>query len=248
MKTGFLITARLKSTRLPMKVILKVNGIELIRHMINRIKESKVIDEIIICTSPNPQDAPLVKIANEEGIKYFLGDEDDVIQRLSDAAQHFNLDYVINVTADNPLVSPEYITEIYKKYKKTNADHIRCNDLPIGLYSYGLKPEALLKVCETKKSTQTEVWGNYFTKSDLFHIQNIQIPKKYLRNYRLTLDYPEDFEFFKAIFQNFGENTYKVSLDDLINYLDNNPDIVAINSKCQILYEKRREEQKHLAI
>jgi len=63
MKTGFLITARLKSTRLPMKVILKVNGIELIRHMINRIKESKVINEIIICTSPNPQDAPLVKIA-----------------------------------------------------------------------------------------------------------------------------------------------------------------------------------------
>ena len=244
MKVGFLITARLKSTRLPMKIILKINRIEIIRHMINRIKESKVINEIIICTSANPQDKPLVEIANKEGIKYFLGDEEDVIQRLSDAAQHFKLDYVINVTADNPLVSLEYITKIYKKFKKTNADHIRCNDLPIGLYSYGLKPEALLKVCEIKKTKQTEIWGSYFTETGLFDVRNLKIPRKY----RLTLDYPEDFDFFEKIFHHFGEETYKVSLNNLIKFLDKNPDVVAININCQKLYEKRREKQKRLAI
>ena len=58
MKVGFLITARLKSTRLPMKIVLKIHGREMIRHMIDRLKLSDVIDEIIICTSPNPQDKP----------------------------------------------------------------------------------------------------------------------------------------------------------------------------------------------
>lgn len=231
-----------------MKIILKINGIEIIRHMIHRLKENKIIDEIIICTSPNPQDKPLVDIANEEGIRYFLGDEEDVIQRLSDAAQHYKLDYVINVTADNPLVSLEYITKIYKKFKKTNADHIRCNDLPIGLYSYGLKLEALLKICEIKKSKQTEVWGSYFTETGLFSVRNLEVPIKYQRDYRLTLDYQEDFELFKEIFHHFGEETYKVTLDDLIEFLDDNPKVTAINRNCQKLYEKRRKKQKRLAI
>ncbi|MBA7580932.1 hypothetical protein ES708_22830 [subsurface metagenome] len=79
MKIGFLITARLKSTRLPKKIILKLNGREVIRHMIDRLKLSNILSNIIICTSNNAQDKPLIEIAKEENIDYFLGDEDDVI-------------------------------------------------------------------------------------------------------------------------------------------------------------------------
>lgn len=247
MKVGFLITARLKSTRLPMKIVLKIHGREMIRHMIDRLKLSDAIDEIILCTSPNPQDKPLIDIAEEEGIKYFLGHEDDVFQRLTDAATHFNLDFVINVSADNPLISLLYIKKVREDFEKTNADHITCLDLPIGLYPYGLKPDAMRKVCESKKSQQTEVWGRYFTETDEFNVVALEVPDEHKRNYRLTLDYQEDFEFFKAIFNHFGKNTHKVSIDELIHFLDEHPKVVKLNIDCQKLYEERWKKQRELS-
>jgi len=249
MVIGFLITARLKSTRLPKKLILKLNGREVIRHMIDRLKLSNVLDNIIICTSNNPQDEPLIKIAIDEGIDYFLGDEDDVILRLYNASKKFKLDYAVNVTADCPLVSIEYIKRIVEKYKETNADLIRCLDLPHGFFSYGLKIDAMRKVCEIKKNKETEVWGRYFTDTGLFNVVDLKIPKKYIRrDYRLTLDYPDDFKFFQKIFKHFGENTYKTSMSEIIKYLDDNPQIVEINKHCEEMYKKRWERQNKLEV
>ena len=78
-KFTFLITARLKSKRLPKKVLLEVLGKPLIVHMINRIKYAKNIDKIIICTSTNVQDDPLEEITKQENIYCYRGSEDDVL-------------------------------------------------------------------------------------------------------------------------------------------------------------------------
>lgn len=246
MKTGFLITARLKSTRLPNKLILKLNGRQVIRHMIDHLKLSGILDCIIICTSTNPQDKLLKRIAKEEGIEYFLGDEEDVILRLYNSSKKFDLDYAVNITADSPLVSIEYIEKIVEKYKETKADLIRCLDLPHGLYSYGLKIAAMRKVCEIKKGKETEVWGRYFTDTELFNVVDLKIPKEHQRNYRLTLDYSDDFKFFKALYNHFGDNTYKISVSDIIKYLDENPHIVEINKYCEKMYQKRFDKQNKL--
>jgi len=121
-------------------------------------------------------------------------------------------------------VATEFIDKIVDKYKESNADLIRCLDLPHGFYSYGLKIDAMKKVCEIKKANDTEVWGRYFTDTGLFNVVDLDIPKKYIRkDYRLTLDYPDDFEFFKKIFEHFGENTYKTPISEIIKYLDRNP-------------------------
>lgn len=249
MRTGFLITARMKSTRLPKKLTLKINGREIIRHMIDRLKESDVLDEIIICTSTNPQDQVLVQIAQEENIRYFLGDEDDVILRLYEASKQFNLDYALNITADCPLVSIEYIDKIADAYQESNADFIRTLDLPHGFFSYGLKIDAMKKVCQIKKSKDTEVWGRYFTDTGLFKVVDIEIPQELQRkDYRLTLDYPEDFEFFKKIYSHFGADTYKTSIYDIIKYLDENPEVVKINAHCRDLYKKRHDSQDKLEV
>ena len=89
MQTSFLITARLKSTRLAKKILLEVQGKPLITHMINRIKYAKNINKIIICTSTNTQDDPLEKIAQQEKIDCYRGSEDDVLQRLLETAKTF---------------------------------------------------------------------------------------------------------------------------------------------------------------
>jgi len=249
MKVGFLITARMKSTRLPKKLTLEVNGRHIIRWMIDRLKLSQSVDDIIICTSTNPQDDILEEIADEEGIKIFRGSEDDVIQRLYEASKYYNLNYALNITADCPLVSLEYIDITIKNYKDTEADLIRTLDLPHGLFLYGLKIEAMKKVCEIKKGNDTEVWGKYFTDTGLFYVLDIEIPENLRRpDYRLTLDYPEDYEFLKRVYKHFGNDTYRTSLYELIGYLDNHPEIIRVNKHCKELYKERAEQQSRISL
>ena len=112
MKIGFLITARLKSTRLPGKLKLTIDDREMITWMIERLKCAPALDEIIIATSTNPQDKDLCQIAEREGVKCFRGSELDVIERLYKASKEFDLDYVLNVTADCPLVAYYIIEEV----------------------------------------------------------------------------------------------------------------------------------------
>ena len=247
MKIGYLITARLKSTRLPNKLRLKIHDREIIRWMIDRLKISNKLDQIIICTSTNPQDQPLEEIAKQENIGFFRGHEEDVIQRLYDAAIHFNLDYILNVTADCPLVSYKYLDEILKVYNDTNADLVRCLDLPHGFFSYGIKVDALKKICEIKDDENTEVWGRYFTDTGYFKVVDLKIPKNLKRpNYRLTLDYPKDFDFFKAVYSHFGKDTYKTSMVDIIEYLDKSPDVVMINNECKQAFQKNWDSQNKI--
>ena len=79
MNSAILITARLKSERLPMKVIKPISGVPMIIHMLDRLKLAKTPAKIIICTSTLEQDDPLEQIANEQGVECYRGDPDDVI-------------------------------------------------------------------------------------------------------------------------------------------------------------------------
>ncbi len=249
MRIGFLITARMKSTRLAKKLTLEINGRQIIRWMIDRLKQCPSIDDIIICTSTNQQDNILVEIASEEGIKVFRGSEEDVIQRLYEASKYYNVEYALNITADCPLVSLEYIDITIDKYKQTNADLIRSLELPHGFFLYGLKVEAMQKVCEIKKGTNTEVWGKYFTDTALFNVLDIEIPDDLKRpDYRLTLDYPDDYEFFKRIYTHFGQYTYKKSIYEIIGFIDEHPEIVQINKHCKQLYKERFDQQNNIQV
>lgn len=249
MKIGYLITARLKSTRLPKKLLLEINGEKIISHIVKRLKTSKIIDDIVICTSTNKQDKPLVNIAEELGVKSYRGSEEDVLKRLYEAAIKFDFDYILNITGDCPLVSIEYIDKIVNCYKRTNADLIRGLDLPHGAYSYGIKIEALKKILEMKQSVETEVWGRYFTDTGRFKVEDLHIEGKHkYPDLRMTLDYPQDYKFFKKIFNYFGDDITTTSLDEILEYLDSNPQIVEINKNCEELYKKRWENQNKLKV
>ena len=87
MKIGFLITARLKSTRLKLKILKQLNGYSVIERIIQRAKEINKISDIVLCTSNLSQDLPLLRIARENDIHYFNGNPEDVLQRLLDAAE-----------------------------------------------------------------------------------------------------------------------------------------------------------------
>lgn len=151
MKIPFLITARLKSRRLKKKIVKKVKKKELLSHMIERIKFSKKISNVIICTSNLLEDQPLNLIAKKNKVDIYRGSADDVILRLKNAAKKFNSKYVINITADCPLVDPYYIDKIATKLVRGKYDLIRSFDLPHGIFIYGIKVKALETICRIKK-------------------------------------------------------------------------------------------------
>jgi len=244
MKIGFLITARLKSIRLPLKILKDLNGKTVIERVIDRVKQIKDISEIVICTSTNPQDKPLVDIAKENGIYYFNGSEEDVLQRLLDAAKFFTMDYFLGITADNPLITIHYSNLIIDEIKTNYYDFIKLEGLPLGAATYGMKVKALETVCKVKTIVDTEIWGHLINRPKIFNIYTIKVKDKLNRpDLRFTLDYNADYELINYIYNNVPFKKV-LNLYNVIDYLDKNPEVAKINAKCiQLDLDEDKKEQ-----
>lgn len=254
MRIGLLITARLKSTRLPLKLLLDLQGKPLIARVIERAKLVKEIDAIVLCTSHNEQDKPLIDIAKDNDIDFFLGSEEDVLQRLRDAAKKFNLDYIISITGENPIFSIEHANLVVDELTKFEYDFVSLKGLPIGTAVYGIRALALEIVCQTKKVIDTEIWGPLINRPEIFKVKDIEVDAFFRRpSLRITTDYPEDFEFISKIFSHFDEEAIP-RLSDVLNILDKNIEYLLINKtrkqkelspevidKIDTYYEKNRD-------
>jgi spore coat polysaccharide biosynthesis protein SpsF len=250
MKVGYLVIGRLKSTRLPKKILLQIEGRPYLAHMFDRLKLSKKTDVIVLCTSTNPEDDPLEICAKDNGVECFRGSEDDVVKRLYDAAVKYQLDYILTITADCPLVDWKYADKVAEAFAKTNADLITAMDLPHGAFTHGLKPAALKKILEIKDASDTEVWGRYFSDTGLFETYRMPITNlKYRRpDIRMTLDYPEDDQFFRAVFKALYKKGQVFGLDAIIDYLKGHPEVMAINKHCAQKYLSRYTRQSEIKL
>lgn len=229
MKLGLLITARLKSSRLPLKLLRRVNGEKLIDKVINRAKLVSNVDGIVLCTSINPQDKPLVDVALSQHIYYYLGDEEDVLQRIRCAAEFFKYDYILSITGENPFFCIDYANRVVDEINKTNADFIYIEGLPLGCAVSGIKTKALNVVCSIKKEVDTEIWGPLINRPEIFDVRKIEVEPFFNRpNIRITTDYPEDFEFINAIASHFSSNEVP-SLFDVCKLFDLKPELLLIN-------------------
>jgi spore coat polysaccharide biosynthesis protein SpsF len=230
MKIGLLITARLKSSRLPFKLLMDLNGRSIIQRVIDRAKLIQGVDEIVLCTSTNPQDSPLAKEAARNNILYYLGSEEDVLQRLVDAAKFYNLDYILSITGENPLFSIEYANRVVDNVKTTNADFIFFDGLPIGCAVSAIKVKALQVVCEVKKEVDTEIWGPLINRPDMFHVVSSRVDEFFFRpQLRITNDYLEDYMFLNKIFSHFSTEAIP-SLFSALTILDQHPEYLKIHA------------------
>lgn len=107
MKTGVIVAARTGSSRLPGKALLPLLGIPMVSFLIRRLKPSVRIDCLMLATTRKPEDDRLERLAGEERILCFRGDENNLIKRYLDAARQYDIDRIVRVTADCPFVSAE---------------------------------------------------------------------------------------------------------------------------------------------
>jgi len=232
LKTAILITARLKSTRLPKKVIKPIHGQPMIVHMLDRLKLARRPDGIIVCTSPIAQDDPLEEIATQEGIECYRGHPQDVLLRITRAAEQFGVNTVISCTGDNPFVDPEYIDRLVEFHLAHGYDYSKTEGLPFGTFAYALSYPAMVRACKIKVKADTEVWGGYFTETDQFSwgVMQVQDPMVRWPELRLTVDTSEDFELITRIFDELHDPPNVFPLSAIVHLCRTRPDLIGINA------------------
>ncbi|RZD48881.1 MAG: acylneuraminate cytidylyltransferase, partial [Thaumarchaeota archaeon] len=120
---GCIIQARMGSTRLPGKVVKKIDGEKtVLDYVINQLKASKKIDTIIVATTNLQEDDIIFNYLKFQQIECYRGSSEDVLDRYYQCAKKFGIDHILRITADNPLIDPKFIDIIIEKYKNEKCD------------------------------------------------------------------------------------------------------------------------------
>lgn len=236
MKIGVIIQARMGSTRLPGKVMKKIQGRSVLEHVIERVKQSKLIDEIIIATTTHEHDSVIEAEASRCGVKSFRGSEEDVLSRYYYAAKSNELDVVVRITSDCPLIDPIIIDNVIEFYESHNYAIVTNagNDLHNRTYPRGLDVEVfsftLLENAyhDAKEKHQREHVTPYIYETS----KSVAIYKNEIdySEYRWTLDTEEDFELICEIYRYLYKGSHDFYLEEIVNLVNARPELKMINA------------------
>lgn len=234
MTINAIVQARCGSTRFPNKVFAEIDGEPLIWHVVNRLKYSKRIDNIVIATTINKIDDSIEKWCNDEKINCFRGSENDVLNRYYCAALSYPSDIIVRVTADDPFKEPMVIDEVIEKLIKEQLDLVTNNfppSFPEGLDCEAFKFSVLEKMEKESKDTfeREHVTQYAYRHTDIFEIGNVTSEKQ-LSKYRWTIDTIEDYEMVNAIYSKRKMGSKGILLmSEILDILNCNPEIADIN-------------------
>ena len=251
MVTHIFVQARLKSTRLPCKILKKICGKSILELIISRLKKVKNIDEIMIVTGTTENNTSLIEECNRLGIRYFCGNEENILDRIYKASLAFNSDVIIRVTGDCPLIDATLINDGLEVFYKNEYDFLsnyRNRTFPDGL-DFEIFRKTALEKAWTDKMMEYNNDKEEFSKISLNPVQYMLDSvkfKKYdlinnhdnLSNLRLTLDYPEDLELITRIYDALFQQNKFFGLSEILELIQKNPQLRHINEKYAIDYRK----------
>jgi spore coat polysaccharide biosynthesis protein SpsF len=228
-----IIQARMGSTRLPGKVLIDIEGKPVLWHLINRLQKSQLIDKIVIATTSNKNDIPILKFAEENGIDSYAGSEDDVLDRYYQAAKKFKADPIVRITADCPLIDPRIVDRVVGEFLNMKGCDAAGTDgtFPDGLDTSVFSFRALEKAWrEARLPSEREHVGPYISKHpELFKIRGISYPTD-LSHLRWTVDQEEDLTLVREIFQRLFREGEIFYTEDILRLLEKEPRLMDINS------------------
>ena len=226
-----IVQARMGSTRFPGKVMKLINGTPLIGLLLNRLSASREIDDIILATSTELVNKPLVNYVKNLGYKVYEGSENDVLDRYYQIALQQKSNTIIRITGDCPLIDPKIVDNIVKLYKSSNTDYVSNINPPT--YPDGLDVEVFSFSSlehswkEAKTLDDREHVTQYIRKSGRFKIKNI-VNKKDLSNERWTVDEPDDYKVIESVF-NYFSPALDFSWQEVVKLKNKKPDIFSVN-------------------
>ena len=231
-----IIQARMGSTRLPGKILKKVQGKTLLEIQLERLQQSTLIEQIIVATTTQAQDDVVVDVCKELAINFYRGSEEDVLSRYYEAAVAFDANVIVRLTSDCPLIDPVIVDEVIEIYarQQDTIDYVS-NTLertyPRGLDVEVFSFEALEKAYEEAvlQRDREHVTAYFYSNPDVFKIDHVKGEQDY-SHFRWTVDTPEDCELIELILNELYEDKQLFYMQDVIQLLTRYPEWNDINA------------------
>tara|TARA_B100000989_G_C19531090_1_gene469919 strand:- start:2844 stop:3602 length:759 start_codon:yes stop_codon:yes gene_type:complete len=224
MNTYICIVARLASSRLPKKALLKiVDNLSILEVLIKRLKNNFKNNQIILATSNLEEDYELINLAKSQKIKFFRGSEENVLDRIINSCKTYNdCENIVRITGDNPLTDPYVLGKMINQHVLNKADYTYTESIPIGTRPEIISMNFLKFLSNNIEDKNNTEYLTFYLKKNLGQLKNLFEIKyeKILSNETLTVDTYEDFDYLKRIFVELNSDPL-VSLKEIINVINN---------------------------
>ncbi len=239
-----IIQARMGSIRLPGKVMMKINDEPMLYYVIKQVTSSKKISNIVIATTYLPEDDIIEKYGHELGYTVFRGEPNDVLDRYYQCAKNYNLKTIVRVTSDNPLIDPFVIDKCIEKFQNSHFDYVSnsiskenqswipsLNGFPYGIAVEVFNFPSLFSAWKNSTNLlEREHISPYFIKNpNVFKLSSISNHDDF-SHIRVTVDYPEDFDFIKSILTYYEKNEI-ITIKKIVSFVEKNPELLKLNNK-----------------
>jgi len=245
---GIIIQARLGSQRLANKVILPFFGEKgILEIQLERLKNAYPYFPIVLATTTNPNDSPLVELANRIEVAVYRGSETNVLQRFIAAATEYHIQTIIRVCSDNPFLDTELLSNLIRIYRERPVDYCSYqlhHETPAILTHFGLfaeivTREALMKTAALTNDEKylTHVTNYIYTHPKDFSIKYVDAPPEINNrdDIRLTIDTMDDFNLVRKLYSAIMNKNLSLNLKNILRLIDSNDD-----------YTKQMKKQIHI--
>lgn len=231
MKVVAIVQARMGSTRLPNKVMKPIGGVPMIELLLARLAKSKHIDQIVLATSTDERNTPLVEHVQKLGYTCVRGSESDVLDRYLVAARQAQADVVVRITGDCPLIDPALVDQVIAQFKAQGVDYL--SNVAPASYPDGLDTEVFtLQALERAGRESQDPFDHehvtpYLRKPGLYNTGAMQHSED-LSALRWTVDEPADFEVVSQVFAHFAPNIH-FAWTEVLGLQRSQPALFAVN-------------------
>ncbi|MDP9080395.1 MAG: glycosyltransferase family protein [Bacteroidota bacterium] len=239
-KTVIVVQARMSSSRLPGKVMLPILGKSLLFRMIERLKMVRHDVQLVVAAPAVAEDDVIEKESLRMGVACFRGSLDNLLDRHYQAATLFNADHVVKIPSDCPLIDPTIIDDVFDYYFAASGKYDFVSNLHPATFPDGNDVEIMSIGClekawrEAKRPLELEhttpyIWEN----PNKFRIGNVlwETGEDLSMSHRFTIDYEADYQFIKRVYEELYPVNPKFSCRDILNLLDEKPEIYNINAR-----------------
>lgn len=236
MRVVTVVQARTTSTRLPGKALAPVLDRPVLALQLERVMAADLAGTVVVATTTEDADAPIVTVAEELGVPWVRGSRDDLLDRHLLAARQHDAEAVVKIPSDCPLIDPAVIDLVVGTFLEGDWDYV--SNLHPATWPDGHDTEvmtmAALEVAGAeavrdfeREHTTPFIWE----RPDRFALHNVAWPggRDFSMSHRWTLDYPEDLEFVRAVYTALGHDP-AWGVDEVLTLLDDHPEIGAINA------------------
>lgn len=236
MKFAGIIEARMRSSRLPGKVLKPILGKPLMERLVERLRRARTLDDVVLATTDQPYDDPLADLAEKAGLPFFRGSEDDVLLRVLQAAESSKADVIVEITGDCPLIDPGLVDKVVGDFRMGGADFVS-NVLgfttPRGTDVRVFLTEDLAEINRVSRDPvdHEHVSIHFWEHPEKYTIRNVTTAVVLeAAHWRLTVDTEADYALICRIYEALYPSNPEFTLADVLELLASRPDLLALNA------------------